>query len=105
RDLGLGLKGAVGRVEQREDRAGHEEDQRGRHEHLEQREAGFAPSAGLGGHFVFLVFTLTRRASSFIRSTRPASASPRSVRVVTSTCRTSVLFGFVGTGSTDQRRM
>src|SRR4029078_9309962 len=52
-----------------------------------------------------LVLTLTRRASSGRRAPLPASASPRSRLRKTSTCRIRVLFGFVGSGSTDQRRM
>ena len=104
--LRLGLENAARRVHDREDAAGHRHHDGRRHQQLDQRKAVFLPQHR-SCHCDFLVLTVMSRASSRSRRVDPTSLSavPRLRDLVTTTCRITVLFGFVGNGSTDQRRM
>ena len=94
--LGANTDGYVDYVDQFGNKLG------GGDEHFRERESRFRLQAR--SHCDFLVLTVTRRASSGRTVPAPLSAVPRSRLRKTSTCRISVLFGFEGSASTDQRR-
>ena len=102
RHLGLRAVGALCGIQHREYGADHGDHDGGGYQHFRERETGFGLQAV--SHCDFLVFTVTRRASSGNNVPGPLFAAPRSVLRKTSTCRISVLLGFDGSGSTDQRR-
>src|SRR5205823_1835526 len=82
---------------------------RARHEQLDERVAGLGRAAVPADrvHDAFLVFTVTRRASPAIRVREKADATRACSLAtgVTSTWMTIVLFGFVGSGWIDHRRI
>jgi hypothetical protein len=101
----LRLEDALGRVHEREHCRSNGEHDRARDHHLRQGEARFSPQTSDSHHCAFLVLTVMSRASSGNRFTAPLSAAPRLKLRVTSTWITSVLFGLVGSGWIDQRRV
>src|SRR6185503_2429561 len=93
RHFRLRLVDALGRIQQGEHRTGHRHHDEGGDEHLDDREP--ANSTATATHYcAFRVLTVIIRASSGRRRTAPWSAEPRFRLRVTSTWRTSVLFGF-----------